>query len=183
MKEKQYDEIILATGSVPLRPRIPGIDSENVCLATDVLSCAVNPAGEKVLVLGAGLVGVETAELMVVNGNTVTVVDMLSEPALLAPATSRAQLLANVKAQSVTFVMNSKVAQIFFDGIQYERDGELEELRGFDRVVLAFGTQPNVQLQAALANVFTNVHMIGDAKKAGYAKKAIFEATELAIHL
>ena len=81
----------MATGSLPLVPRIEGIDHENVTKANDILGMRKIFTGRQVLVLGAGLVGVETAEFLAEYGNQVTVVDMLDRAAPVRPCASTSQ--------------------------------------------------------------------------------------------
>ena len=72
------DRIIVATGSDPIRPTLPGIDSPVVVTAEDVLLDRV-PVGQHVAVIGAGSVGVETAELLSARGTQVTVIELASD--------------------------------------------------------------------------------------------------------
>ena len=74
------------------------------------------------------------------------------------------------------------MAKINSDGIDYLCDGQEKILTGFDEIVLAFGSRANQELYDSLADK-KNVSLIGDALKAADAKKAIFEATKLALSL
>lgn len=179
---ENFDEIIVATGSLPVIPRISGIDNSNVYKANDILSFKQVFKNQKVLVLGAGLVGVETAELIGEYGNQVTVVDMLDKAAPLAPKRPRQNLLEHVKQLGINILLNSKVLKINSDGIVYQQDGNEKTLTGFDAIVLAFGSKPNDELYQDI-KYLGNVYVIGDALKAGDAKKAIYEATKLALKL
>lgn len=179
---ENFNEIIVATGSLPIIPRISGIDNSNVYKANDFLSFKHVFKNQKVLVLGAGLVGVETAELIGEYGNQVTVVDMLDKAAPLAPKRPRQNLLEHVKQLGINILLNSKVLKINPDGIVYQQDGNEKTLTGFDAIVLAFGSKPNDELYQDIKDL-GNVYVIGDALKAGDAKKAIYEATKLALKL
>ena len=181
LKDKNYDEVIVACGSKPILPPIEGINQENVYSALDILSFKHIFKGQKVLILGAGLVGVETAEVLGEYGNEVHVVDMLDKVAPLAPKRPRVNLLDHLNELKVKFTLQSKVVKINQDGIVYEKNQQLETLSGFDYIVLAFGSKANQELYQEIKN--EHVHLIGDANVAGDAKKAIFEATELALKL
>lgn len=178
-EKHNYDEIIVSTGADPLVPPIEGIDHENVYLANDILKFNKIFTHKKVLVLGAGLVGCETAEVLAEYDNKVTVVDMLDKAAPLAPKRPRFGLLDHLNRLNVEFVLNSKVVRIHKDGIEYQNNDEVSSIKDIDYIVLAFGSKPNNKLYKELKGV----HVIGDASKAGDAKKAIFEATELALKL
>ncbi|MGN1181722.1 MAG: NAD(P)/FAD-dependent oxidoreductase [Faecalibacillus sp.] len=182
LDKENFDEIIIATGSLPIIPRIEGIDNDNVYLANDILSFQHFLQNQKILVLGAGLVGAETAELLAEYGNEVTIVDMLDKIAPLAPKRPRENLLDHLKKLGVQWQLNSKVLKINDDGIDYECCQQMNTLKEFDALVLAFGSKSNDDLYKQLENK-QNIHIIGDALKAGDAKKAIYEATQLALQL
>ena len=69
------DEVILAIGSHPLQPPIPGLDGANVVLAMDAYAPDAR-LGHKVVVLGGGLVGCETAVHLWKQGHEVELVEM-----------------------------------------------------------------------------------------------------------
>ena len=181
--QNKYDEVIVATGAVPVVPGIPGIDHENVCIANSLLNGSMTITGRKVLVLGAGLVGVETAELLSDYENDVTVVDMIETAAPLAPWRPRMSLMEHLKKQQVRFELKTKVKEILADGIIAERDGKEISFRGYDEIVLAFGSKSNRKLHEELKETALQVHVVGDAAKAADAKKAIYDATKLALEL
>lgn len=182
LDKENFDEIIIATGSLPIIPRIEGIDHDNVYLANDILSFQQILQNQKVLVLGAGLVGAETAELLAEYENRVTIVDMLDKVAPLSPKRPRENLLSHLKQLDVQIQLNSKVLKINNDGIDYEYFGQRDRLIDFDSIVIAFGSKPNNQLYNQIKE-YRNIHIIGDALKSGDAKKAIYEATLLALEL
>lgn len=103
---------------------------------------------------------------------------MLDAVAPIAPKRPRENLLNHLKQLDVKTQLESKVLEIYDDGIDYEYHGQKESIRGFDIVVLAFGSRPNQPFSTD-----EHVHVIGDAAKAGDAKKAIYEATKLALNL
>ena len=176
----EADEIIIAVGSKPIVPRsIPGIDTNKQVLANDVLASRAVIQNQRVLVLGAGLVGVETAEFLAEQGNQVTIMDMIDKAAPLAPNRPRLMLLKHCKELGIEFMLESKVVEITDDGVRYEHQGNTQNVQGFDQIVLAFGSMPFRDLTSSNEHV----HFIGDASQAGDAKKAIFEATELALKL
>lgn len=182
LEREGFDEIILACGAVPIVPGIPGIKQEHMYLANDILSFKTRIQNQNVLVLGAGLVGAETAEVLSGYGNKVVVVDMLDSAAPLAPARPRENLLSHLERLGVRFQLKSRVLEILEDGIRYEKEGEEGELKGFDSIVLAFGSRPDTELWEELKGK-DGVYRIGDALRAGDAKKGIYEATKLGMEL
>lgn len=181
LEEKQLDEVIIATGAIPVVPSIQGIHHDNVFLAQDILSFKQIWTQQNVLVLGAGLVGCETAEILAEYQNQVTVVDMLENAAPQAPKRTRLGLLKHLEELNVHMQLGCRVQSIEKDGITYENNQEVYEMHGFDKIVLAFGSKSNNLLEHHFDN--KHIHVIGDAKQAGDAKKAILEATQLALEL
>ena len=183
MLEGKFDVIIDATGSVPVIPRIPGIDGANVCTAQDILKFRNQFQGKKLVVLGAGLVGAETAELLAETDNQVTLVDMLEEAAPLAPSKVRSTLISRLKESGVQFILGSRVSSIKEDGVVCMHGEEEIVLSGYDAVVLAFGSRSNTALKEALDGIDAEYYSVGDSSRAGDAKKAIFEASQLALSI
>ena len=79
---QEYDKLILATGSVPLRPEIEGMELDNVQFvklyqnARDVIEKLKDTSVKKVAVVGAGYIGVELAEAFKRNGREVVLIDL-----------------------------------------------------------------------------------------------------------
>ncbi|MGL4663321.1 MAG: FAD-dependent oxidoreductase [Culicoidibacterales bacterium] len=79
------DELIISTGSWPVRPALPGMDLENIISvklfqdAEKTIEKLQNPDVKNIVVVGAGYIGVEIAEAFAQLGKTVTLVDMATE--------------------------------------------------------------------------------------------------------
>lgn len=183
LTDNRFDQVVVATGALPVVPKIEGIDGDQVCLAQEVLKSEKQFRNKKLLVLGAGLVGAETAEFLTEYNNEITLVDMVEQVAPLAPGKVKRKLTSNLLEAGTTLVLNSKVLTINKDGIDYEKAGEKKRLTGYDNIILAFGARPDNGLVKKLKEQQLNVSVIGDAIKAGDAKKAIYEATVLAMSL
>jgi dihydrolipoamide dehydrogenase len=69
--------IILATGSAPVRPPIPGIDGKNILTSDEVLSAVEAP--KDLVIIGGGVIGIEFATLFSALGKNVTVLEMMPE--------------------------------------------------------------------------------------------------------
>lgn len=180
------DAVILATGATPLWLPIPGIDGPCVVKANDVLAGRVVLGhGKSVLVVGAGLVGCETAEFLTMYGHRITIVDMVPEMAKQLNPVPRRKLLSRFAEHGVRFVANSKVLAFLEDGVRAQpvEGGDPLELTGFDHVVVAMGARTYNPLEDAARSVCDDVRVVGDASRAGDAKKAIYEASRAALEL
>ena len=93
MTELDAGALIIATGSVPVIPKITGIERENICKAQDVLEGTKILRNQNILVVGAGLVGAETAEFLLQYGNTVDMIDMIEKPAPLLGSAPRERMM------------------------------------------------------------------------------------------
>ena len=193
--ELSPDAVVLATGAVPLWPRIDGIDQSHVIKANDLLSGrVVLSAGKRVLVVGAGLVGCETAEFLCGYHEQITIVDMVPQMASLLNKVPRRKMLERFAEAGVHFIPNAKVLAFTGNGARIQpvardaegavRDaGDPEELTGFDYVVVAMGARAHNPLEESVRTFCDEVYVVGDARRAGDAKKAIYEATRMALTL
>ena len=182
LEREAFDEIILACGAVPLVPDIPGIHGDNVYLANDVLKFRVQIRDQPVLVLGAGLVGAETAQVLAGYGNRVTLADLVDTIAPQAPARPRENLLDHLDRLGVRFQPGCRVLEILPDGIRCQQEGRITELTGFGSLVLAFGSRPDTRLYESLGQM-PHVHRIGDGRAAADGRAAIYEAARLGMEL
>lgn len=145
-----YDKLILATGSVALRPKIPGIDLDNIFSLRTIEDgeriLAALPGANKAVVVGAGPIGVETASALKERGLDVALVEMLPSvlPGMLDP--DMAEIVAERLVKSGVRVICSKavkelrgegkVSSVVLDG---------EEIPA-DLVIMAIGVKPEVEL-------------------------------------
>lgn len=171
------DVIIIATGGKPIMPDIPGIDKPIVATAHDVLEEKVE-TGSKVIIVGGGLIGSETANYLAHHGKTVTIVEQLHDIALDEEAYVRHFLLKDLKEFNVEVHVNSKVVEITDRGVIAEKDGEKITLDGFDKVVIAVGVEPVNELAEKLKDKAPEVIVVGDAKEARKALEAVQEGYE-----
>jgi len=146
-----YDKLVLATGAVPVVPPLPGIELENIFTLQNIPDAegikAVLAEGKKreAVIVGGGLIGVETAEALVQMGCRVTIVEML--PQILGTLDwEMAKLVEqHMESHGVRVLTQTKVTQ-------FEGDGKIQavltdsEKLSADMVVLAVGVRPNATL-------------------------------------
>ena len=179
--EGKPDAVILATGAVALKPRIKGIDNPAFAEATDILEGKA-VAGRKVLVVGGGLVGLETADYLGDYGRKVDVIDMIPEIGTEVNTMVKINMMRRMEQNKIGIHPGTKVCEFTDDGAICECNGEKVEYTGYDTVVLAMGRKANNPLEAELKDK-VEVHVIGDAEEAGFVLRATHGAAEVALGL
>ena len=175
--------MILATGAKPLVPRIPGLDPEKLTFAGDILSGRTIVGKKKVLIMGGGLVGCELAEFLNLYGNKVTIVEMQSMLAKEDVSRSRVVLMERLRKAGTRQLTDTRIIELLPDGIRAERNGEFQEFRDYDVLVMALGYRNYNPLEEPLRQHGSEVYVIGDAARARNAKFAIYEGAKLGLSL
>jgi len=166
------DALVIATGSTPLVPQIPGVDGANMVDARDVLRFKAI-TGKKVLVAGGGMVGCETADLLASYGRKVTIVEMLPDIASDMVPGPKYHLLKRLDEQKVNILTSCTIDRFTADGAVVKRDDVEETIRGIDNIVLAMGAISDNNLAQKLDGKVKEIHIIGDAENPGDATEAI----------
>lgn len=199
LERERPDHLILATGGEPINPTIPGVDGENVVQAWDVLSGKV-ATGSKVVIIGGGAVGIETALLLAEQGTLsgeelkfllvsggvshsklyqlategtkeVFVVEMADKLGANFGKSTKWGMLQDVSRFGVKTLMQAKVLEITEAGVRLEQGGE-ERVLAADSVVLAVGTRAANPLEKVAAELAITSEVVGDALAPG----TVFEA-------
>ncbi|MEW6264585.1 MAG: FAD-dependent oxidoreductase [Thermodesulfobacteriota bacterium] len=157
------EAVIVATGSTPVVPRIPGLEKRGWAQAVDVLAGRAE-VGDAVVVIGGALVGCETAEYLAHLGKQVTLVEILDDLALKLNPKQRDHLLARLDSHDriETFV-GVKEEKITAEGIEFStREGERIR-RPAETIVLAAGARPETVLAETPRAGGLPFRVIGDA--------------------
>ncbi|MDR0433569.1 MAG: FAD-dependent oxidoreductase [Gracilibacteraceae bacterium] len=175
-----FDTVVLATGGIPLLPNIPGIDAPGFKNAVDVLA-GKEDFGDRVLVVGGGMVGAETADYVAEQGVRTSIIEFKGAIAEDVQMFVRKALMERLEKNRVAMYPGAKVTRFHPDGVAYEQvdGGATGELRGFATVILAMGAKSYNPLAAALQTAGKELFVIGDALKAGKAISGITKAAEI----
>lgn len=178
--EGNWDAVILASGSRPVIPPIPGIDGKNVTTAVDVLRNGTKLTG-KVAVIGGGLVGIETLLHIEKTASKVYCVEMMDD--ILKTAThlfNNDQSLRNMMAHSnCELHLSTKVLSIDENGLTCSHDNKEFHI-DCDTVVLAIGLRANNELEQALWGKVKVLRPIGDAAK---SPGLVYQAVNQGFHM
>jgi 2,4-dienoyl-CoA reductase-like NADH-dependent reductase (Old Yellow Enzyme family)/thioredoxin reductase len=173
VERENPDAVILAVGAEPLVPPIPGADLPIVLDAVSLL-LGEHPveAGEHIVVVGSAATGLETAENLVAQGATVTLVEMLKQVGAGIEAILKDHIVRALRASGVEILTSTKVMAIEPGRVVCRADDGAELVLETDRVALAVGFRPIGQFLAdALSG--REVHLVGDAAHAGDFVNAI----------
>ena len=181
-------EVVAAYGADPIVPAsMTGF--KQVCTADDILYGRVHP-GKKIVIVGGGSVGCETADYLapLVNdlakaNRDITLIEMTDVLAANESGAGRAVLITRMIGKGVHALTGAKVTEVTEDAITYEMDGEAHEIEGADTLVLALGYRTNTELVDNLNAAGVTVHTIGDAEKPGNIRDAIGAAYAVAKEL
>jgi len=168
------DTVILASGALPTVPKIPGIDGENVFDARAVLLGKVE-LKDNAVVLGAGYVGMETADYLISRDVDVTVVEMQEVPPVTKLTAHGYWLNRRLKKSGGILLLGAAVTGIEPDAVSYVKDGEESRLEPAPTVVTALGAASETGLVAALKEAGIPYQVIGDAASPRRLLEAVHE--------
>jgi NADPH-dependent 2,4-dienoyl-CoA reductase/sulfur reductase-like enzyme len=173
VKEFSPDVLILATGSVIEKPPIPGVDCSNVVLATEVIE-GKTAMGDRVAVIGGGVVGMEVAELLSGQGKKVV---MVVRTKLGRGMVRMVYHLLREKLQKagVEILTKTRTIEIVPSGVRVLLPSGEERRVEADTVVLATGSRGDRSLLDELEPVVPEIHVIGDALKPRNIMTAIYQ--------
>ena len=175
VRTEKPDVLVVATGSSPARPDIPGMDNMNVVEARDVFQGRAKYRGP-IIVVGGGLVGCGIAEWLAERGEKVKIVEMLEDIAQDMFLNEKTTMLARWENLDIEVLTKRKLTSITLRGVAVQAEGKTEEISG-ETVVLAMGAQPNQEL-GDLKGETPEFYMIGDCVEPRKIINAVYEGTK-----
>ncbi len=184
IKAKNPYAVIIATGANAIKPGfIKGVEKSNVYTSTDVLKGEIDLTDKKVAVIGSGMTGLETAELLAFNNSDVTIVEMAKE---LAPGTWHqltSDILPKLEERNTKFLTSTKLLEITDNGINVENlASKNTSTIEVDAVVLALGAKSDNTMYDVVKSEIANTFIIGDASGVGNIAMATESAFDIAIN-
>jgi len=205
--KKEYDQVVIATGSKPILPPIPAAEGAKVVQAWDVLAGKVK-TGKRIVIVGGGAVGLETAHYLAVKGildaeqirflltyhaetadslyqlvsqgnKEITVVEMLKGLGRDIGISSRWILMSNLKRGKVRLLDETRVLSVTAEGVNVDNKGE-QKLLPADTIILAVGSRPSKELYEQLKDIIPTLSIIGDAAKPAKVTEAMQQAYDAA---
>jgi len=169
---RAYDGVIVATGSAPKVPNIPGLKYYRWA---DLLADETLPREQHVLIIGGGLIGVDVATALIPLGNRVTIVkrteDFGEDMELIAKTLS----LKMMKQHGARFSDRTHITRVDGRTVYADRNGEDVVFEDVDLIVVSTGMRSSIDLVTDLHGAVP-VRVVGDANRVGNAREAIEDA-------
>jgi len=170
------DVLIMATGSIPAQPKVPGADGSNVVQAREVLDGRAKCRG-LVIVIGGGLVGCGVVEWLAGKGHKVRIVEMQADIAPDMFFNEKTTMLERWKKLAIEIFTGKKVTSITTKGIMVEGEGKTEAIEG-ETIVLAMGAESDQKL-AGVKEKIPKFFLIGDCAQPRKIMDAVYEGTKV----
>lgn len=159
--------VFIACGARPIVPPVPGIDGKNVVIAEDVLVGRAEVKGDCVIV-GTGMTGLETAEVVMRAGHKTTLVDMLPQ----IGAGANIIVIMDVKERMACYdpvnLPGRRLLKITAEGVELEcMESGASVFVAADTVILALGVRPHKEVVDRFKAAFLDALVLGDAVRGG----------------
>jgi 2,4-dienoyl-CoA reductase-like NADH-dependent reductase (Old Yellow Enzyme family)/thioredoxin reductase len=176
------DVVIVATGSRSSVPDIKGINRRKVVKCDDVL-LEKTEVGRRVIVVGGGFVGCETAEFLGEKGKKVTIVEILPQLASELFFPYAYQMVQRLKERKIKFYTGVKSEAITERGMEIIDAGSKRIFLEADDIILATGSVAENSLSKALEGKGLRLYEIGDSHKPARIYEAISEGAEAGLRI
>lgn len=173
------DAVIVAAGAEPIIPPIEGV--ENAVIADDVLK-GIQKVKGTVAIVGGGLVGCETAHVLVGQGCEVHIVEMQDDVLKDTSYVTRHSQLDVLASTEAKIHVNTKLIKVLKDGIITSHEGKEEKIAA-DYTILAVGYRNGSSLYEELQDLVEEVYQIGDFKQTRKIADAVYEGYHIARNL
>lgn len=180
VSREKADVVIVAAGARPLIPSMPGVQGANVVTAHHVLAGTAG-TGQRVVVVGGGQVGIETADFLAEQGKTVAILEMLDRLGPDLGVTVRWIAMKKLSERGIKATPGAKVLEITATGVTYEKDGATQSVDA-ETVVLAVGARAEKKLMEDLENK-VEAYSVGDCVQARKALVAIYEGAKVGLRV
>ncbi|RHT39996.1 FAD-dependent oxidoreductase [Firmicutes bacterium AM31-12AC] len=180
-EQENADALIIAVGSQPIVPPIPGLDGENVVIVNDYYK-QKEKVTDKVVVFGGGLAGCECAIHLGMEGKEVHLVEMRNELAPDANVRHRPLLLKEID-KYVTVHTGCRGMEVTKEGIICETEEKEQILVPGTSVICALGQHSRTDIVDTLRDCAPYVAVIGDAGKVSTITNAVYEGYHAALDI
>lgn len=181
VQKEQADALIIAVGSSPLIPPIPGLDRENVILVNNYYQ-QKEKVRENVVVLGGGLAGCECAVHLGMEGKTVHLVEMRDKLAPDANVRHRPLLLKEVERYA-TVHTSCKGLEVTAKGVLCAHENGEKLFVPGSSIICALGQRSRTETAEELRDAAPYTAIIGDAAKVSTITNAVYQGYHAALDI
>ena len=159
--------VFIVCGAWPLIPLVPGIDGQNVVIAEDVLVGRAEVKGDSVII-GSGMTGLETAEVVMRAGHKTSLVDMLPQIGAGANIIVIMDIKERMACYDPVLLPGHRLLKVTAEGVDLEcmESGESVFVAA-DTVILAMGVRPHREAVDRFKAAFPDARVMGDAVRGG----------------
>jgi len=175
------DVVLVATGSRPIIPDVPGVDQANVITCIDLL-LGRKKTGSTIVMIGGGLIGCETALWLAEQGKRVIIVEALPElmaSGIPVPRMNQTMLLDLLALNRVSMITQASVEGITDEGAVIVDKALSRRVIKADTIVLALGFRADRELYGALRDKVENLYAVGDCREPRNIMGAVWDAYEI----
>lgn len=172
VEQEAPDALIIACGSAPLVPPLPGLDGDNVVIVNNYY-LEKEKVGDEVVVFGGGLAGCECAVHLGMEGKKVRIVEMRDRLAPDANVRHRPLLMAEISKYAEVYT-NHKGLRVTGEGIWCENENGEEVLVPGKTVICALGQRSRSDVVDQLRGTAPFVRVIGDAERVSTITNAVY---------
>ena len=158
------DVIVVATGAHQRRPEIDGLSRQHVITSFEFFENSDRIKGNRILILGAGMVGLEVAEMLLAQGKIVVACRRSDTIGADMDPISRKMMLNKIGDHPNLMLMPGTTLTAFTNrGVEGVRDGNKVVMEPFDTVILCSGMEPETSLVDELEDYPGEIITVGDA--------------------
>ena len=149
--DESYDRMILAPGAAPLRPPVPGVDLPHVLTLrnlqdVDRIKARVDAGGRRIVVVGAGFIGLELAENFVKRGVATTVVELQDQVLPPLDKEMTTPIVESLRSRGVDVLLGDSATGFAADGGGVTVQLKSGKTLSADLVILGVGVRPDSRL-------------------------------------
>ena len=175
LREQYPDHLVIASGSKPIRPTCKGWNEKNCLQVEDVLNGRLRLEGQRVVVIGGGSNGCETADFLTRDANHITIIEKEQFLARDMEKKNRRDLLNRLQTGGVIRHIGSSVIKIGNDNVTIASSNGQQEILPADYIISAVGYEPDNEIYMKAIKLHASTHLIGDAFAVGGIREAILQ--------
>ncbi|MCD6187635.1 MAG: FAD-dependent oxidoreductase [Desulfuromusa sp.] len=159
-----FDHFIVATGSRQRIPEIKGLSDQYSITSLEFFEESKPVRGKRILIIGAGMVGIEAAEILAGGDYEVVITKRTNEIANdMEMITKKLMLKRLEQMDNLIISPNTTLMEFSANGVKYQKEDKTGEWPAFDTVIIAAGMEPENELYQQLQGQQKSVQIVGDA--------------------